>query len=407
MNKQPHRIPSLDGLRAISISLVVVSHLISTKDFVVAQDIVGKYPHFGALGVRIFFVISGFLITDLLIRELDSKNSIHLIKFYYRRMFRIFPPYYFFLCVVIILYLIDLISLARGDIIHALTYTINYHRERSWNIAHGWSLSVEEQFYLLWPATLLLLGKRRGLWVATSLIILCPSIRLGYYYFLPHLVRYEVDYRFETVADSIAIGCILAGIREWLTQQRIYHIILNSRLFILVPIAVLYANSLNERSRLALFCYVSVQNIGIAACIIWCVTNHSGKIGKVLNSEPMVFIGMMSYSIYLWQQLFLDANSSLMMSHFPLNVVLIGVASLASYYVVERPSLEVRQRFEPRMFADRPIQNKPSIADEAILLGSTVLAEPIGEPTTTGCESELAMDIPAQTTRLLDPKQGT
>jgi peptidoglycan/LPS O-acetylase OafA/YrhL len=405
MNEQPHRIPSLDGLRAISIFLVVISHLLSTKDFVITRAIVGKWFPNGALGVRIFFVISGFLITNLLIRELEAKNFIHLTKFYFRRTLRIFPPYYFYLTLIIILSVTDWISLVPGDVIHGLTYTINYHPERSWSIAHGWSLSVEEQFYLLWPATLLLLGKRRGLWMACSLIVLCPVIRLGYYYFLPHLIRYEVDYRFETVADSMAIGCILAGIQEWLKQQRVYHIILDSRLFIFVPIVVLYANSRNERTRLGLFCYISIQNIGIAACISWCVTNYSGKIGKLLNSKPMVSIGVMSYSIYLWQQLFLDRDSSSMMSQFPLNVVLISIASLASYYIVERPSLEIRQRLERRIW---PIQNrKPALADDSLILGATIFSAPLAEPTPTVQQSEVVMDITAQTDRRPNAKQET
>jgi peptidoglycan/LPS O-acetylase OafA/YrhL len=373
------------------------------------RGIVDKwFLHLGGLGVRIFFVISGFLITNLLIRELDTKNSIHLTKFYFRRTFRIFPPYYFYLFLVIVLYMAKWINLVPGDILYALTYTINYHRERSWNIAHGWSLSVEEQFYLLWPVTLLLLGKRRGLWLACSLIILCPVIRLGYYYFLPHLIRYEVDYRFETVADSIAIGCILAIIHEWLRSQRIYKIILDSGLFIFVPIIVFYASSLNQRSRLGLFCYVSVQNIGIAACILWSVENYYGKVGKVLNSKPMVWIGVMSYSIYLWQQMFTNRDSSSIIAHFPLNLVLVGIASLTSYYIIERPSLRLRQRLETRIFPVQAIQpKKPALAHDPIILCSTIFSGELVEQNTTVGHSEATIDTTVQTDRGLDAKQNT
>jgi len=108
---------------------------------------------------------------------------------------------------------------------------------------------------------------------------------------------------------------------------------------------------------------ITVQNIGIAACIAWSVTNYTGKIGKVLNSKPMVFIGVMSYSIYLWQQLFINPKSSGVISRFPLNLILLAATSLASYYFVELPSLRIRQRLETRLFAQRrhPVQDQSTL----------------------------------------------
>src|SRR5207249_1017133 len=188
------------------------------------------------------------LFRSLLLRELECKKHINLAKFYFRRTLRIFPPYYFFVLVVIILQGIDEIKLVAGDLLHALTYTVNYHPERSWYLGHAWSLSVEEQFYLIWPAVLLLAGKHRALWIAFSVITLCPLIRLTIWYFFPSLVKYEIGYRFETVADSIAAGCMLAGIQEWLKRQWLYDKVLESRLFIVVPMIILYANLLPNSS---------------------------------------------------------------------------------------------------------------------------------------------------------------
>jgi peptidoglycan/LPS O-acetylase OafA/YrhL len=329
----------------------MISHLLWTEPFINLHVFgIKRFAHLGPLGVRIFFVISGFLITSLLLKELDTKKHINLRKFYFRRTLRIFPAYYFFLLVVIILQEIGCLQLAPGDVLHALTYTVNYHSERSWYIGHSWSLSVEEQFYLLWPTVLLFAGKHRGLWIASSFIILCPVIRLGIWYLFPWLVKYEIGYRFETVADSIAIGCILASAQRWLISQKIYHNILRSKVFFIVPIVVLYASSLHESSRLSLFFGMTLQNVGIAACIAWCITNHSGKIGKVLNSKPIVFLGVISYSVYLWQQLFLVHNSKSIISQFPISLILIGLASLISYYGIERPFLRIRQNLEDKIF---------------------------------------------------------
>ncbi len=269
-NEQRARIPSLDGLRAVSIAFVLIAHLVFTAKFPFLSGIPdGWFENLGALGVRVFFVISGFLITNLLLSELEAKQTIHLPRFYFRRTLRIFVPYYFFLLVMIILQALGWIRLTSNDFLHAATYTMNYYPEPSWQVGHAWSLSVEEQFYLLWPALLLLVGKRRGLWIAAAFFFaIAPAIRLGYFHFWPSLIPYQIGYRFETAADAIAIGCLLAGTHEWLRRQPLYHRALNSKLFILIPLIVLYTGLVMDlHFQRYLLIAISVQNIGIAACI--------------------------------------------------------------------------------------------------------------------------------------------
>src|SRR3990172_3820880 len=133
MFEKSSRIPSLDGLRAISIMLVIVSHLVHIESFPLPKAIDPRWlGSLGPLGVRVFFVISGFLITSLLLRELETNKSINLGKFYLRRTLRIFPPYYFFVLVMIALNKLDWVELSSKDVFHAFTYTINYFPQRSW-----------------------------------------------------------------------------------------------------------------------------------------------------------------------------------------------------------------------------------------------------------------------------------
>src|SRR5207253_7231122 len=100
---------------------------------------------------------------------------------------------------------------------------------RSWVVGHTWSLGVEEQFYLLWPAVLVILGRRKGFLAAASIIVICPIIRV----LLWHFYRLDgIGYRFETIADAIAAGCLLAGAREWLHAQMVYKKILESKFFV-------------------------------------------------------------------------------------------------------------------------------------------------------------------------------
>ena len=161
MSRQAGRIASLDGLRAISIGLGLLGHLAGTRFFPLTSA-AGDFFALAETGVLIFFIISGFLITTLLLHELDNSGRINLLKFYFRRTLRIFPPYYFLIAVLLVLRFLGYISLSNYDVLHAFTYTSNYFYPEGWYLGHPWSLSVEEQFYLLWPAILLLSGKRKA-----------------------------------------------------------------------------------------------------------------------------------------------------------------------------------------------------------------------------------------------------
>ena len=375
--EKSNRIPSLDGLRAISIALVCAHHVAGTQHSPIPVAFANRLA-LGELGVRVFFVISGFLITGLLLKELDKERRIRLGRFYFRRTLRIFPPYYAFVLVLIVLQAMGLIELLKGDVLHALTYTSNYLPVRSWNTAHTWSLAVEEQFYLLWPAVLLLAGRRRGLMIAASLIFICPVIRLALAQLLPE-AEAGIGFRFETMADALAVGCLLAGMRDWLKRQPLYNRLLSSKLFIVVPLMVVAANLMHDHWRLFILFGFTVMNVGIALTIDWCVTNHTSRVGRLLNAGPMVYVGVISYSLYLWQQIFLNRTAAAPVNMFPVNIGLAILLALASFYLIERPSLALRQRLEKKWFgSDRhaapsaiPIA-KPEALREAT--GDVVLA---------------------------------
>ena len=359
---EPDRIPSLDGLRAISIALVVFGHLSGTQHFL--PERVGSFFGVGDLGVRVFFVISGFLITRLLLTEVEARGRIHLGKFYLRRTFRIFPPYYAFLLALLAMNAAGWLALNVGDLTHAVTYTSNYHPGRSWNVGHTWSLSVEEQFYLLWPAVLLLLERRRALWAAAGFFVLSPFIRLSLWWLGGPSIG--VGHRFETVADAIAIGCVLAGSAERLRCHPRYRAFMDSRWFGLVPAVVMSASLLGDRPRLSFLFGFSVMNLGIALCVHWCVVHHHGRIGRVLNAAPFVYVGVLSYSMYLWQQIFLNRESAAVLNQFPANLLLAAAASVLSFYAIERPSLALRRHLERRWFvADSARRARPAAPSTA------------------------------------------
>jgi len=351
------RIPSLDGLRAISIVMVLFGHLAGTRGFPVSTA-TGNYLNSAELGVHVFFVISGFLITRLLLDELARKQRIALGRFYLRRTLRIFPPYYTFIAVLVLAGMAGALQLAPHDGLRALTYTTNYDESRSWYVGHTWSLSVEEQFYLLWPAVLILARTRRAILIAAGVVLAAPLVRLA----LWELWRLPIGARFETVADAIAVGCVLAGIREWLHRTPGYTRLLSSPLFVLVPILAIAANLTHDHPVAYYLVGFGVVNVCVVLCVDWAVTYPEGAIGRVLNAGPVVFLGVMSYSLYLWQQPFLHRASSAAIASFPLNILLALACALASYYLVERPSLRLRRRIEKRLDGrDEPAPRDASV----------------------------------------------
>jgi peptidoglycan/LPS O-acetylase OafA/YrhL len=343
------RIPSLDGLRAVAIALVIVSHLQGTRGF----------PHFslpvelGSLGVRVFFVISGLLITTLMLQEHRKYGSVSVARFFMRRTLRIFPAMYFFLLAVAVAARLDLVSLSPGDMFHAATYTMNYHSGGSWTLGHLWSLAVEEQFYLLWPLAFALFGLRGAMFGAVGVVVLAPVVRTATLLLSPQDLGY-VGTSFETVADSLATGCLIAGCRQGVllggvNWTRFRHALIAPTILLVV----LAAASLKRSVSFSFPVGETVMNGGIAALIVWCISNPGSTVGLLLNSRPFVVIGGLSYSLYLWQQPFFDRTADQWWCTFPQNLALAVLMAVLSYQVVEKAGLRFRGWLEPRVFTRR------------------------------------------------------
>jgi peptidoglycan/LPS O-acetylase OafA/YrhL len=178
------RIPSLDGLRAISILAVMLGHAQGTRGFP-DNPVLHLFGDTGNLGVRVFFVISGFLITSLLLAEQERNGRISLRVFYLRRALRICPACYVYIIVIGVLGAVGAVEVRKGDLVFAATYTNNFVADRSWVLGHLWSLAVEEQFYLLWPAMLCLGGRRRAVIGAIAVVAVSPLLRISAWYLLP------------------------------------------------------------------------------------------------------------------------------------------------------------------------------------------------------------------------------
>ena len=313
------RIPSLDGLRAISVVFVMLSHMSRS----------GHAPrffyYFAALGVNIFFAISGYLITSILLRERERTSSINLREFYIRRAYRIFPAAFVFMAIAALVFR----SQFRWyDLAVAALYVANYDLGRPWVFGHLWSLSIEEQFYLLWPTVLRRFYRHRVAIVA-GVMLFAPIWNAV----VTHLKVAWGAWAFPAVADHLAIGCLLALLAHRLPRIRPPWAL--AMTLAVIGIQVFPTQSAGQ-TLLMLFVLRPIYCCAIAAVILHVVQSPY----RWLNWSPIVWLGQISYSLYLWQEPFC-ADRTLRSGYFALAAV---ACACGSYYLVERPMLRLRER---------------------------------------------------------------
>jgi peptidoglycan/LPS O-acetylase OafA/YrhL len=354
------RISSLDGLRALSIALVVALHTLQRYSITHHVSLVWYAVFNGETGVFIFFEISGFLITSLLLQEHEKRGSISLRGFYLRRAFRILPPLYLYIGVVVLLGLAGRLVLTRIDIVSALFFFHNIKgTEVMWSLEHLWSISVEEQFYLVWPFLLVYCLRRPGhagriaaSIIPCGIILISPVLRvlLGR---SANPALHQLGVSFFKF-DFIMFGCLVALLQHTARFERIYQ--LASRRWWLAPAVIALCSALTARYQnyFELPIGYTINAIAIAVFLLWTTRNPSSFTGRILNWKPIVQIGVLSYSIYIWQTLFLHHNNwqvfaplgrfGTMVSTFPGNWLAILIVAGLSYYVVEQPALKARVR---------------------------------------------------------------
>jgi peptidoglycan/LPS O-acetylase OafA/YrhL len=335
----PNRIPGLDGIRALSIILVLFAHL---------TDGITPWSRYGAFGVESFFVLSGYLITWLLCMEEDKRGAISLLSFYMRRALRILPPAFLYIAVASLIGLLGLASVAPNEPFYCALFVRNFMVSGSTHLGHFWSLAIEEQFYLLWPVAFLLLrSDRRRLFFSGVLFLAAP--------FWQHLVfrfaggaMYVNSWRFDLRYDALIAGCCLALLRHDGKLRRLAA----TRALTSTPAAlVALATTIAGCAGLAGAFSNSVSFIGVAAFINFAVQRKSGVIGGLLNWKPMIWIGQVSYSLYLWQQIFCWRSQIPWLGRFPQNIVAALVVAALSYCVLEIPLARIRRRV---LYLDNP-----------------------------------------------------
>jgi peptidoglycan/LPS O-acetylase OafA/YrhL len=326
------RVPCLDGCRAVAISGVIAGHILYTG--------LGTWT-MAHSGVTAFFVVSGFLITLLLLREKRKFGGISLADFFKRRALRILPASIVFLLVVFAMQKLGVFGVTPGTWIRTLTYTACYgFTLNSEVLAHMWSLSVEEHFYLLWPLLLVMLRERTAIVVLCSYVAATPFLRA----FL-----YQLDYPYLSPSfcapaqmSSIAVGCLLAFFVTGRFAPRAYESFRTQPRKWALAAGALGVSAYTLRHWPTLKAAVDDPTKSIAIGLGMLLVIQAGQenpLYRFLNSKPMVWIGSLSYSLYLWQE-------PITMTKWPTVFRLMALAAVAalSYFVIERPFLAIKKR---------------------------------------------------------------
>lgn len=354
-NAAMRHVPELDGLRGIAIIPVLIHHQLTPFSL-----------RGGFLGVDLFFVLSGFLITGLLLAEFEKTGSISIRNFYMRRVLRLGPALALFLLVsLLVTYHTQLIGVARQLklIAMALLYSANWRMAFGWDPVLDptviiWSLSIEEQFYLAWP--LLLFGclalRLKGHFIATGLILVIFGIVVHRNLLLDSgadLTR--LYYGTDTRADALMMGCLVAFL-PWagsgLRARRLLGVasVFATACLLLLMSAISFDDRWLYRGGFTLIA-------AMAGIVIYVAANSPPRLLSVaLQFNPLRWFGRISYGLYLWHWLVVRTASFYYLGSWEPWAKLglaVGIAS-ASFYLVERPFNRMKSRFTVRGTGEQP-----------------------------------------------------
>jgi peptidoglycan/LPS O-acetylase OafA/YrhL len=344
-------LPALDGLRAVAAFLVILYHF----------EIGRKVGHWGNLGVEMFFTLSGFLITWLLLREQERQGAINLRQFYVRRSLRIWPAFYIYGLLCLGLLLLNGLEIRWAGFLAAFFYVSNIYEALGYPhqrfLGHTWSLAVEEQFYLLWPL-MLLLCRRNTTYLTYVLSAIIGSV-WGYRAWLVLTLGASSDYLYAAPHmrwDQLMTGCLLAVLLKREACPELWRGLCSRSLLPVVTLILLgtsaYLQVISDYTYIYLIGF-AIDPLLTTILIVQLIRLHTRVPWRWLNWRSVQYLGHISYSLYLSHVLLMPAAVHTVLDGYlrwwQLEfVVKLGITILlasGSFWLVERPFLKVKKHF--------------------------------------------------------------
>ncbi|WOB07311.1 acyltransferase [Piscinibacter gummiphilus] len=342
-NAETQRIPALDGWRAISILLVIIGHLVNYRYQSGPPSPIAAY--LSVMGVKVFFVISGLLIAGLALKEEATTGTLSMKGFYRRRVYRILPAYFAYLATVLVFSLLGWIQQDAAGIGLAAVFVCNAPGlDCGWFVGHSWSLAYEEQFYLVFPLLFVLVPrhvKPRLFAAIHAFLAATPLLSLLLMPDTPEWAAYRV---LASHFCCISAGVMLAHHRETLARLARHHALVSAAA--LVVVAGCIAVTSGHFGHLPYHLRNAIETLVLPVSIAWLVfrtTVHRGAVTAFLDWAPLRYIGKISFSLYLWQQIFTAAPATVTFS-----VLWLLPVAMFSYHFIEQPMVRLgRARSHP------------------------------------------------------------
>jgi peptidoglycan/LPS O-acetylase OafA/YrhL len=338
-------LPTLDGWRAVAILGVMICHACAAffhPEGPCPNAFLRGLTRHGALGVDIFFGLSGFLICSRLLAEYRKNGSISLKKFYLRRCFRILPPYLTYLGGLGLLAAVGLVTISAQAWWSCLLFYRNYlpFSANGFYTYHFWSLSVEEHFYLLWPGLLILAGNRWARCWAAGLALAITAWRVWEFHhqWLGNLIPGVVFFgRTDIRLDGLLWGCWMAlMLNDPIWRDRFTRWLIPG---VWVGLAAAFIACVFCQPPLTMLWQSTLIPLLLAGTVLRPAT----VAGRVLELAPLRWIGRISYSLYLWNSLFFAGMSNPrplplgFLQTLPWSIFGVFACATLSYYFVEQP----------------------------------------------------------------------
>lgn len=349
------RLHGLDGWRAIAILFVLIGHgalngHISTPE--TASFVQSHLPN-GRDGVRIFFILSGFLITSLLLREELKTGRLYIFSFFARRTLRIFPVYLIYVAAIACLNIYWDWGFSWRNFIAPLTFSTGLWLEEynTWVFGHFWTLTVEELFYLCWPVFFSFAYRQVRIPFALFTIVGLPVLRVVT---LGTLYQPYFQYGFLLNIDFIMMGCLaailvdrfkseIAKIETWVGTTAI---VIGLSVFWGAERWVQYGST-SWPSSIDIGIASTLMGAGLAVAISASTLFTRSTITRLLEFPPLKTLGGISYGVYIWQQLIINPYQATLYSWqmFPANILASILAGWLSWHLIEKWFLRLKAKF--------------------------------------------------------------